>query len=90
MATISVSVAKDGNASMMSDIAYKELNFRTIGPQREMMQWQMAENAVSFTAIIFQFSPMVSLAFAENLKSGSLTQTFYGSNFYCNSDPYYY
>ena len=90
LTSTSVFTSNDGNATMMSDIICKELNFWTIGSQGEILQWQMSGNAVSFADTIFQSSPMVSLAFADNLNSGALTRTFYGSNFYHGSDLYYY
>ncbi|HRH67386.1 MAG TPA: hypothetical protein PLU53_13870, partial [Bacteroidia bacterium] len=73
-----------------TDIACKELNFWTVGIQGEILQWELSGNAVTFTDTIFQSSPVVSLAYADNLNSGSITRTFYGSNFYHGSDLYYY
>ena len=74
LTSTSVFTSNDGNATMMSDIICKELNFWTIGSQGEILQWQMSGNAVSFADTIFQSSPMVSLAFADNLNSGALTR----------------
>ncbi len=90
MGSTPAGVSGQWNARMMSDIVCKELNFWTIGTQGEILQWQLNANTVAFSDTAFQSSPMVSLAFADNLNSGALTRTFYGSNFYHGTDLYYY
>ncbi len=77
-------------SALMTEIVCKELNFWTIGSQGEILQWQLSGNSVSLTDTIFQTSPMVSIAYTDNLNGGTLSRTFYGSNSYHGSDLYYY
>ena len=77
-------------SALMTEIVCKELNFWTVGSQGEILQWQLSGNSVSLTDTIFQTSPMVSIAYTDNLNGGTLSRTFYGSNSYHGNDLYYY
>lgn len=77
-------------SALMTEIVCKELNFWTVDVQGAVLQWQVAGNTVSLTDTIFTSSPIISLAYADNLNSGSITRTFYGTNTYQGSDVYYY
>ena len=77
-------------SSLLTEIVCKELNFWTVDAQGAILQWQLSGNSVSLTDTIFQTSPMVSIAYTDNLNGGTLSRTFYGSNSYHGSDLYYY
>lgn len=78
------------DASLLTEIVCKELNFWTVNAQGVILQWQLAGSSVSLTDTIFQTSPLASLAYTDDLNGGSLSRTFYGTNTYLGSDVYFY
>lgn len=77
-------------ADPQEDILCREFHFWTISGNGEIIEWEYTPTAINFIDTIFPSSPMLSLAYVDNVNSGTSVRTFYGSNLNSGRDVYYF